>query len=279
MKTILVVALDLLREAASRKWLIALFLGITAFLATMGLSLQIEVVDGALAASRLFGEDMYIGEIKAADVILRPVFGAAAYVVFYGGLAFGILACADFAPSMLSPGRIEHLLSLPVRRWALLAGTFCGVVFIAVIAAVYAAGGFTLILALKTGVWSSKLVIAAMLAAIAFAAVYGAMLSAAMFVRSAALSALVGLIVFAGGIVAGYRDRLAPMFEAGFRREAFETLILFFPPVSSLADASALLAGSVLEDGSQIGRRLIGMGIFGLAALFVGVWRFERSDF
>lgn len=279
MRAAVVVALDLLREAASRRWLIALFLGITAFLGVMGSSLEMEVVDGALAASRLFGEDMYLDGIRPADVILRPVFGAAAYVVFYGGLAFGILACADFGPSLLSPGRIEHLLALPLRRWSLLAGTFAGVMIVAVVAALYGAGGFTVILGLKTGIWTSGLVFAALLAACAFGAVYGAMLTAATFVRSAALSALVGLLIFAAGIVAGYRDRVSPMFEAGVSRTIFEKLSLFMPPISTLADTAALLAGSALEDPRVIAQRLVGIGLFGVAALLVGVWRLERVDF
>src|SRR5262249_41105822 len=134
------VALDLLREAASRRWFLALGGAITLLLAVLGLALQIEVVDGALAATRLFGEVMRT-DIQSVDVALRPVFRAAAYVVCYGGLAFGVLACADFAPSLLAPGRIEHLLSLPVRRWELCAGTFLGVMALAVGGAVYGAGG------------------------------------------------------------------------------------------------------------------------------------------
>ena len=90
------------------------------------LGLRLEVVDGALAASRLFGGAVG-GGIQAVDVALRPLFTGVAYVVFYAGLAFGVLACADFAPTLLAPGRIEHLLSLPVRRAELVVGTFLGV--------------------------------------------------------------------------------------------------------------------------------------------------------
>jgi len=120
-RVVLHVALDLFREAARRRWFVALGAGITLLLCVAGLTLRMDVVDGALAATRLFGKVIHT-DIRSVDVALRPVFRAAAYVIFYGGLAFFILACSDFAPSLLAPGRIEHLLSLPVQRWQLLGG-------------------------------------------------------------------------------------------------------------------------------------------------------------
>src|SRR5262249_23980582 len=137
------VAFDLFREAASRRWFLSLGLGITLLLAVLGLTLRLDVVDGALAATRLFGKVLHT-DIRSVDVALRPVFRAASYVIFYGGLGFGILACADFAPSLLAPGRIEHLLALPVQRWQLLGGTFLGVLGLSTIFALYGAGGLAL---------------------------------------------------------------------------------------------------------------------------------------
>ena len=56
MRTSLAVAADLIREAMKRKWFLGLAIAITALLVTLGLSLRMEVVDGALAATRLFGK-------------------------------------------------------------------------------------------------------------------------------------------------------------------------------------------------------------------------------
>ncbi|HSN92056.1 MAG TPA: hypothetical protein VLS93_12575, partial [Anaeromyxobacteraceae bacterium] len=117
----LAVARDLLREARARRWVLALAAGVTLLLLMAAFALELEVVDGALAASRFFGERTN-DEIRPADVALRPLFEGVSYVVFYAGTLFGILACADFAPALLAPGRIEHLLALPVRRWELVLG-------------------------------------------------------------------------------------------------------------------------------------------------------------
>jgi Cu-processing system permease protein len=278
LRSALIVAQDLLREAASRRWFLALGVGITLVLALMAAALKMEVVDGALAATSIFGR-LVDRDIQAADVALRPIFGAAAYVIFYAGLVFGVLACADFGPSLLSPGRIEYLLSLPVSRAELLFGTFLGVLAIAFLAALYGASGFVVILGVKTGVWNPRLIAAALLASTSFAALYGAMLTGALVVRSSALSAVIGLGLFALGIVAGHRGDMAPVFEEGFARKAFEALTLFLPPISKLAEYASRFASQANAPLGEVAGRLLGLLVFGVASLLVGVWRFEEADF
>ena len=278
MRTVLRVAGDLLREAASRKWFLALGLGITAVLVTLGFALRMEVVDGALAASRLFGFAMG-STIRSADVALRPVFMAATFLTFYGGILFGVVACADFGPQLLSPGRIEHLLSLPVRRWQLLTGTFLGVMVLALAGSLYGATGLTLILGVKTGVWTWKPIVAALLCGLGFSAIYAVMLLAALIVRSAALSAAAGLILFVLGIVAGHRNDLSPLFNEGLARESFRGITAVLPRLSTLAEGAAQFAGSKPIEVKSFESVLVGVGVWAVAALMVGIYRFEQKDF
>lgn len=278
MMTVLRVAADLLREAASRKWFLALGIGITAVLLTLGFALRMEVVDGALSASRLFG--FALGHtIRSAEVALRPVFMAATFLTFYGGTLFGVVACADFAPQMLSPGRIEHLLSLPVRRWELLVGTFLGVMLLALTASLYGSAGITLILGVKTGVWSWKPVAASLLCVLGFSAIYAVMLMAALIVRSAALSAAAGLIVFVLGIIAGNRAALSPLFEEGVARASFRAFTAVLPRLSTLAEGAAQFAADRPIEVKSFESVLVGVGVWAVAALLLGIFRFEQKDF
>ncbi|WP_437297837.1 hypothetical protein [Sorangium sp. So ce426] len=279
MRAALSVAGDLLREASSRRWFLALGIGVTMALVVIGGALQLEVVDGALAATRLFGKELGRGEIRSVDVALRYVSRALSYVLFYGGLAFGIVSCADFGPSLLAPGRIEHLLSLPVRRFELLLGTFLGVLALSLLSTLYGALGITVIFGLRAGVWMASPIVAALLASVTFAGIYGAMLTTAVMVRSAALSAAVGIALFILGIVAGYREQLDSFFEPGLARGAFRAATLVLPRVSALADASADIAVATAIKADVLASQVAGLLIFGLAALAVGIHVFEEKDF
>lgn len=278
MRGVLGIAAYVLREAASRKFILAFLLGVTAVLVTLSLSLKIEVVDGALAASRLFGEVMHL-DIRAVDVALKPVFMAAAALVFYGGILFGIVSCSDFAPSLLSPGRIEHLLALPLRRWHILAGTFLGVMTLAVTGALYGSVGLVLIFGVKTGYWTAGPVIAALLACVSFAAVYAVMLTTATLVRSAALCAALGGLTLVAGILAGFRTKIAPFLEEGLSRNAFKAVTLVLPRLSSLAQASMDLAASQQLGVQSLTMLLVGVFVFGLGVLTMGFWWFEGRDY
>lgn len=277
MKT-LHVAADLLREAAARKWFLGLGAAITLLLLVLIGGLRLEVVDGALAATRLFGNALFT-PIRAADVALRPVFIAASYVIFYGGMAFGLIACSDFAPALLSPGRIEHLLALPVRRWELLAGTFLGVVVLGLGGATYGAGGLLIILGFKTGVWTWQPLLAASLAAVGFATVYAGMLAAAVFVRSAAVSAAVGALLLISGILAGNRRTLLTTMSEGPGRWAFGLWSRVMPPLSTLANTAADLAAGSPVAGAEVGTVVAECALFTAGALALAVWRFEQRDF
>lgn len=272
------VAADLLREAAARKWFLGLGIGITFVLVLLGFSLRLDVVDGAIAASRLFGRVLN-NDMRSADVALRPVFAAVTGLIFFGGSVFGVLACADFAPSLLSPGRIEHLLSLPIRRWQLVVGTFLGVEALTLMGALYGSGGVALVLGFKTGVWTLMPVISALLATTAFSSIYAAMLASAFFIRSAATGGALGSILMVLGTVASFRADILPAFEAGWAREGFRAVTLLLPRVASIGRAAVQSAYGETVDMNALGSQLVGLVVFAAASLAVAVWRFEGKDF
>ncbi len=276
--TVLLVAGDLLREARSRRWTLALAAAVTLVLVSVAVGLRLVVVDGALAATRLFGGSLGT-DIRSVDVALRPLFAATAWLVFYGGSLFGVAATSDFAPSMLAPGRVEHLLSLPVRRWQLLLGTFLGVEALVLGGALYGGGGMALLLLAKTGVWNPGPVLAAAMAALAFAPIYAAMLAAALLARSAALSAAAGFLLLAAGVVAGERAAIARAFEPGVARAVFLAATAPLPRLTPLAAAAADLAQAKPVAGGPLLGSALGAVLFAGAALALAAARFERKDF
>ncbi|MDP1825390.1 MAG: hypothetical protein Q8L48_19185 [Archangium sp.] len=278
MRQLFRVAFDLLLEAARRKWFLALFGAITLVLLLLGFSLQLDVVDGAIAGSKLFG-NLFFDDIVSANQVMAGLYKATAYASFYGGAFFLAIACSDFAPELLAPGRIEHLLSLPVSRWQLLFGTYLGVVTLAALGVLYGAGGLTLLLGVKTGVWNVRLLMGSGVGWVGFCALYAVMLTSNFFVRSAALSGALGVATLILGVVASFRESIAVAMNAGFGRELFSWAMLPIPRLGTLATVSARLAASEPLEGELVSRLLVGCFIFSAALLSVAAWRFERKDF
>jgi Cu-processing system permease protein len=272
------VAVDLLLEAARRRWFLALFGGITLVLCVLGFSLELDVVDGALAGSKLFGALLF-DDVVSASRAMSGVSLATAYLAFYGGAFFLAVACSDFAPELLAPGRIEHLLSLPVARWQLLFGTYAGVLVITAAGILYGAVGLTLLLGTKTGLWSHTLILGSAIGLVGFAALYAVMLCVAFFVRSAAVSGAAGVLTLVLGVLASFRETLASLMEPGVGRTLFSWVMVPLPRLGSLATVSARIAAEQSLDGEVISRLVAGCGLFAVAMLALAAWRFDRMDF
>ena len=278
MRQLVRVAFDLLLEAARRNWFLAMFGAITLVLLTLGFCLQLDVVDGAIAGSKLFGSLLF-DDIVSANRVMAGLYKTVAYLSFYGGAFFLAIACSDFAPELLAPGRIEHLLSLPVSRWQLLFGTYLGVIVLAGLGVLYGAGGLTVLLGAKTGVWNVTLLVGSAVGWVGFCALYAVMLTSNFFARSAALSGALGVVTLILGVVASYRESIAVAMNPGFGREVFSWSMLPIPRLGTLATVSANLAASEPIEGELVSRLLVGCFIFSAALLSVAAWRFERKDF
>jgi len=272
------VAIEVLREALHRKWFLGITLGITVLLILMWNVLQFEIVDGALAATQLFG-DLMGTSIQSADVALRPVFRAASYIIYYGVLIFGMAVCAPLATTLLAPGRIDYLLALPIARWELILGSYLGVLILAAGGTLYGAAGFMTVLGLKTGVWSTGILLATSLGSVTFAAIYAAMLTTAVFMRYTPVIILVGLTVMVGGICASNIEAIQSEIETQWLSTALGTLSQFVPRVVRVSHYAADIAGGMSVDTAMLARSLSGMLFFGLSTLCLGLWHFERKDF
>lgn len=272
------IAVDLLRQALARKWFLGLGLAMTLGLAVLGLSLRMDVVDGVLAGIRLFGNTMpnvYV----SADLAMRPIFQAFTYFIFYGFSGFLVLACSDFAPRLFAPGRIEHLLSLPIRRFEIIVGTYLGVWLLATLCMAYGASGMVVVLGMKTGVWTVRPMVSALLGSFAFATLYAAMLASSVIVRSAAIATATGGVLFVFGIFAGYRDTLLPLWNEGFGKRIFAVLTLVTPRLSSLGEACASLSASRPISYPALFSLIVGFVLFSSGCLAFAIWIFEQKDY
>ena len=272
------VALEVLREAIHRKWFLGIVLGISILLLIMWNVLQFEIVDGALAATELFG-DLMGSTIQSADVALRPAFRAASYIIFYGVLVFGIAVCAPLATTLLAPGRIDYLLALPIARWELILGSYVGVLLLTVGGTLYGAAGFMTVLGIKTGVWSTGILLSTTLGSMTFAAIYATMLTMAVFIRYTPAIIIAGLVVMFGGVLGSNIEHIQAEIETQWLSQLLGVVSQFIPRVGRVSHFAADIAGSMPIDEAMLLRSIGGMLFFGLAMLCLGLWHFERKDF
>lgn len=231
------VAVDVLREAAASKYLIVLFGLILLGLISLALALDIEVVNGAIAAGKLFGGTI-VGKGKQVGVgeFLAPFMQGIVYGTFFLGLLFLVVAVADIAPKMLAPGRVELLLALPLRRTELVVGIYLGVMFIAALAMFLAVGGGSLVLFVKADFWTPAPLAGALVALIGFVTLYGVMLAVASVARSAALSAGSAILIYIAGLATSDRALVLSLIRNGATREICAFFMGPLPRLRALVD-------------------------------------------
>lgn len=278
MRQLFQVTIDLIREAFARKWLLGLFLVITVVLLLLAFTLRLEVVDGAISSSKLFGAILF-NDIIMPSRALGALYMGVAYGSFYAESLFLCLACSDFATNLLAPGRIEHMLALPISRWQLLFGTYLGVLLVVMLCIAYGASGVTILFGLKTGWWTWRLLSGSLLGMVGFSATYAAMLSITFFVRSAALSSASGVSTMILGVISSQREEIMAAIEPGFGRTLFYWIMEPVPRLGALATAGASLAGERPIDLADVSRLIVSVLLFAAALIAVAMWRFEREDY
>jgi Cu-processing system permease protein len=269
------VAGDLIREAIYRRWLIGLGAAITLVVIVLAFTMQMSVIDGMFAGTRLFGE-MFGDQMTSVERALEKLYEGVSWTMYGAGLLFGIMACSDFAPELLAPGRIEHLLSLPVKRWELLFGTYLGVMSVAFGASLYGATLVTLLLGMKSGVWSPAVFGAALAAATSFSAIYGLMLLSAVLVRSAALASALGGMLWLAGSVLTQRG-LSKAFDPGWTRETFVWATAWLPRFPLIGRLSMVLGGYEALTLDHV-RAAVAATVLGLSCVALAIWHMERQD-
>jgi Cu-processing system permease protein len=264
-RSVLNIALDVVREAAASKYLIVLFGLILLGLIGLGLALDIEVVNGAIATAKVFGGRVTGSKdhVDAAQ-FLAPVLGGIVYATFLLGLLFLVVAVADIAPRMLAPGRVELLLSLPLRRTELILGIYLGVMIIAALALFFAIGGGALVLFVKADFFTPAPFFGALTALIGFATLYGVMLAVSAVFRSAALSAGSAILIYIAGIATSDRATVLGYMRNAATREIASIAMGPLPRLWALVEAGANAAVHRPVDWGNALAVLGGCGAFGL---------------
>ena len=107
---------DTFREAFARKIFWGLFGLSTVMILFFLFLLRIDLVEGGLAAVKMFGQT--VSPATDVDRLVRGVYGGIATFLYTWGMFLAVFASAGLIPSVLEPGRIELLFRARIFCWA-----------------------------------------------------------------------------------------------------------------------------------------------------------------
>lgn len=268
--------IDTFRESFSRKIFWGFFGCSTALMLLFILVLHIDIVEGGVAAVKLFGREVRGAQGIEIGKIVDGVLGAVAVFLFTAGLGFSVFASAGLIPTVLEPGRIELLLSKPVGRSHLLLGKFLGALAVIGVNLFYLIFGVWIILGLKTGIWQTGFLASASFAVYAFAVLLTVVLFVAVLSESAVLATMVTYFVMLLSGIFAQHEHLARFFNSQWPRDLMEVLYYLFPKLYDIGNMARLaFLGQEIETWTPV----VTSGLFAVVILGATLWVFQRKDY
>ena len=269
---------DTFRESLARKIFWGFWACSTAVLLLLLTVLNIDIVEGSLAAVHVFGAEVGGNAVQGLPVedIVKLVLGGLAAFLFSVGLFLAIFASAGLIPTIFEPGRIDLLLSKPLSRAELLLGKYVGTLAVISANIAYLVVGAWLILGWKTSIWQIEFLASGALAIFAFAVMLTVVTLVATASNSAVLSTMIAYVVLLVSSIVSQHERIAPLFSSQWPRDLVKAAYVTLPKIFEIGDLSRrLMSGRTIESWAPFWSS----GLFAVAALGLSVWLFERKDY
>lgn len=264
---------DTFREAFARKIIWGFFGCATALILFFIFLMKIDVVEGALATISLFGR-----ESQALDVatLVRNVHGALAAFLFGFGLFLGVFASAGLIPTIFEPGRIELLLSKPVRRHHILLGRYLGNLLVIGFNVIYLVLSIWLILGIKTDIWTHEFLYSIGLSIFTFAVLLSIVLLVAVLSESAVLATMVTYGIMITGLIVAQKSTIERLLTSEWSRNVVRGLYYVLPKVWDVGNIGRRLVIGVPIDSWM---PVWSSALFGAVMLSAGLFVFARRNF
>ncbi len=277
MSRLLAVVDGTIRESMAKFTFVAFLAMSTLTLLIVGFAVNLDVVDGALAAARLFGQDVNIGGQRLSiDTVVTGIQTGLAGFLFGVGLFLSIFATANLVPVMLEKGYVDLLLSKPLSRPALFLGRYLGALSVVVLNLAYLVGGVYLLLGFKTGVWKPGLPAAGVLIALTYAVLLGFMMLVGVWTRSSSITIMLTYALFPLSGFLAIRDQLTVMLTSRLTVALIDGLYHILPKIAGMGRAMGEMAmGQPVASFAPLWSSLL----FGAACLVLATITFARKDY
>jgi ABC-2 type transport system permease protein len=277
MTKLLAVVDGTIRESMAKYTFLAFMLMSTLILLIITFAVNLDVVDGALATARLFGQDIHLaGQTIAIDQLVTGIQATLAGLLFGVGLFLSIFATANLVPVMLEKGYVDLLLSKPLSRPALFLGRYLGALSVVGINLFYLVVGVWLVLGLKTGIWKSGVLTAGLIILLTYGVLLGFMMMVGVVTRSSSITIMLSYFLFPVTFLLAFRSNLTVMLTNRALIYALDGLYWMLPKISEVATIMGMVAADK-PAGSLA--PLLTSALFGAGCLALGTLYFTRKDY
>jgi len=213
-----------IRESLHRWTLMAFLLAVTLFLLLLATTVNLDIVEGNLAAARLFGQELVLPNvgIEISDVVetFQIIIITLLYIV---GVALALFSTSNLVPRLCVDGWVDLLLAQPVTRPTLLLGRATGAVAVVALNVSYLIVGSWILLRWKTGFGNVGFLLAGAIIVFTFAVCYAGMVLVGVVTRNSPVSILAGLFFWISGHIFypfhAYQEVWSTSLRAGWQRQ------------------------------------------------------------
>jgi ABC-2 type transport system permease protein len=267
---------DTWREALARYTLLGFLIASTLFMLTVTFALNLDIVDGSLAAATLFGRELQLHGTTAIDEVVTGGLAAFAAMTYALGIFLAVFTTGSQVPNLMRRGTVDLYLSRPVSRTHVLLGRFLGATTLVLANLLYLCGGLFFIVSLKTGVWNPRFIAASCLIFVTFMSFLGFMYLVGVVSGSTPLSIMLPYAVYIVSMPLAAHDRIAAAMDSRLAADVVQGLYWTLPKTAELGrDMVRLVAGR----GTPALSPLLTTAAFGAGCLVLATVVFRRKNF
>src|SRR2546427_12465143 len=119
------VLLDTFQESFRNKMFLFFFIVASLIVASIGLTLNMDAVNGVMRGVTFFGGELRIPPFTVKQWVESFQSGLAMFIGTFG-LFMALMATSTLFPLMLQKGSVDLLLCRPIPRWRLITARFAG---------------------------------------------------------------------------------------------------------------------------------------------------------
>jgi ABC-2 type transport system permease protein len=275
---------EVFREAAARWTLVAYFALSSLFILIFALAVNLDVVNGALAGAKLFGQSVDLGgqTIDIDRLVVGFETGFSGFL-FLLGTFLALFATAHLVPRLQDKGTVDLYLSRPVGRVAILLSRYTGGLLLATANLVFLIGSIWAIVVLKTGVLHSRFLLGGAVILFTIAVLLAFAFLVGVATSSTAVSLMTTYAVFFLAALLVTHEKIEAALSSEWSARLVRGLYWIFPKTAELGRATVSLvsggAGPARWNAFDPLAVFGSTALFGIACLALASWLFKRKDF